>query len=129
MRNLARGLAGLIALLFLVFGGLYMFAAEGRMDAIGLAASSDQGLATVRAFIGGGFLTFGILLVVHTVINQETGALRFSILFLLLSIVGRVVSLISDGSGGDAVRNFVPVVVMLAVSVISLRLFLQTENA
>ena len=127
MRTMARVLAAIIALLFLVFGVLYMFSPEGRMDSVGLEASSNLGMATIRAFIGGGFLTFGILLVMHTVLGQQTGALRFAILFLLLSIVGRVVSLIADGSDSDAVRNLVPVGLMLIVSVGSLALFQRSE--
>ncbi|MEL6981307.1 MAG: DUF4345 family protein [Actinomycetota bacterium] len=126
MRNLARVLAGVIALLFIGFGLAYMFSPEGRLDGIDLEATSNLGLATIRAFVGGSFLTFGILLVMHTVIGQETGALRFAILFLLLSIVGRVVSLIDDGTGNDAIRNLVPVGIMLAVSVMSLALFIRS---
>ncbi len=126
MRNLARVLAGAIALLFIGFGLVYMFSPEGRLDGIDLEATSNLGLATIRAFVGGSFLTFGILLVMHTVIGQETGALRFAILFLLLSIVGRVVSLIDDGTGNDAIRNLIPVGVMLTVSVTSLALFIKS---
>lgn len=123
MRNVARALAALIALLFIGFGLAYMFSPEGRLDSADLEATSNLGLATIRAFLGGGFLAFGILLVMHTVIGQETGALRFAILFLLLSIVGRVVSLIDDGTGNDAVRNLIPVGIMLAVSIASLVIF------
>ena len=127
MRTVARVLAGIIALLFLVFGLRYMFAPEALMATVGLEAISTQGMATIRAFIGGGFLTFGILLVMHTVIHQETGALRFAILFLLLSIVGRIVSLVADGSDPEALRNFVPVTAMLITSIVALVLFLKSE--
>lgn len=127
MRNLARALAALIAVLFLAFGVLYMFSPEGRMEGVDLQANSNLGLATVRAFIGGGFLTFGVLLVMHTVIGQETGALRFAILFLLLSVVGRVVSLIDDGTGNDAALNLMPVGAMLLISIGSLALFQRSE--
>ncbi|MBV7337439.1 DUF4345 family protein [Chloroflexi bacterium TSY] len=128
MRNLARVLAGVIALLFLAFGFRYLFLPEAVMATSGIEAVNVLGMATVRAFIGGGFLTFGILLVMHTVVNQETGALRFAILFLILSIVGRIVSLVIDGSDPLALRNFVPVSLMLIVSIVSLVLFLRTET-
>ncbi len=127
MKTVARVLAGLIALLFLVFGFRYMFFPDALMAGVGLEAVRVLGMATVRAFIGGGFLTFGILLVMHTVVNQETGALRFTILFLILSIVGRIVSLIADGAGPLALRNLVPVSIMLIVSIASLVLFLKSE--
>lgn len=128
MRNIARGLAGVIAVLFLVFGALYMFAPDGVMASAGIETVNNLGTATIRAFIGGSFLTFGILLVMHTVVHQETGALRFAILFLLLSIVGRVISLFADGSSSLAIRNLVPVSLMMIVSVISLVLFMKTEQ-
>lgn len=127
MRIVARVLAAVIALLFLVFGFRYMFFPDTLMATSGIEAVNILGMATIRAFIGGGFLTFGILLVMHTVINQETGSLRFAILFLVLSIVGRIVSLIADGTDPSALRNFVPVSIMLIVSIASLVLFLKSE--
>ncbi len=128
MRNVARGLAGLIALLFLVFGFRFMFMPEAAMASAGLEAVNNLGLATMRAFVGGSFLTFGILLVVHTVVNQQTGALRFSIMFLLFSIIGRIISLFTDGAGSEAVRNLIPVSIMFIVSVASLVMFQKTEE-
>ena len=129
MRNVARALAGIIALLYLVFGFLYMFAPAGVMETAGLEAVNLLGMATVRGLIGGSFLAFGILLVMHTVINQETGALRFAILHLLMTVVGRVVSLVADGSDPGSLRNFVPVTLMIIVSVVSLVLFLRSEKS
>ena len=127
MRTVARVLAGVIALLYLIFGARYMFAPAGVMETAGLEAVSFLGMATVRGLIGGGFLAFGILLVMHTVVNQETGALRFAILHLLMTIVGRVVSVFADGSDSSSLFNFVPVTLMLIVSIISLVMFLRSE--
>ena len=127
MRNIARALAAVIAALFILFGLLYMFGPEGRMAASDLEATSALGLATVRALIGAAFLTFGIFLVPHTVIGQDSGGLRIAILFLLLSIIGRVISLIADGTGDGTVQNLVPVGLMLIVSVVSLGLFQRSE--
>lgn len=129
MRNLAKILAGLIALLFLIFGIRYMFAPASMLEAAGLAATSEVGFATVRALIGGSFLAFGILIVMHVVLHENHGVLRMAILFLLLSIVGRIISLFVDGSSSEAIRNFVPVSVMFVVSIISLVLFLRSEDA
>lgn len=129
MRTTARGLAAILAALFLVFGVLFMFSPEGRLAGAGLEATSNLGLATMRAMIGASFLAFGILLVMHTVIAQQTGALRFAILFLLLSVIGRVISLVADGSGNDAVRNVVPVSLMFVGAVAALVLFRRSEPA
>ena len=128
MNNAARALAAVIALLFLVFGALYFISPEGRMGEADLEASSNLGLATVRSLIGGGFLTFGILLVMHTVVGRQTGALRFAILFLLLSLIGRVVSLFADGTGNGAVENLVPVGLMLIGSIAALELFQRSDT-
>ena len=127
MRTAARVLAGVIALLFLVFGFRYMFLPDAVMATAGIEAVNNLGMGTIRGLIGGGFLTFGILLVVHTVINQETSSLRFAILFLLLSIIGRIVSLVVDGSDPLAIRNLVPASIMLIVSIASLVLFQKSE--
>ncbi len=120
MRMAARVIAGIVALAFIIFGVRYMFAPAALMEAGGLEAVSSLGMANVRALIGGSFLTFGILIVMHTVVHQETGSLRFAILFLLLSIVGRIVSLIADGADGGATRNMVPAIILFLASIGSL---------
>lgn len=128
MTNLARILAAVIALLFLTFGVLFMFSPEGRLAASDLEATSDVGVTTMRALIGASFLAFGILLIMHTVIGRETGALRFAILFLLLSVIGRIIGLVADDSSDEALRNLVPVGLMLGISVTSLGLFLRSGS-
>jgi len=127
MRNVARAISGLIALLFLFFGLRYMFAPTSVLEAAGLVATNELGFATVRGLIGGGFLTFGILIVMHVVLHENHGVLRMAILFLLLSLVGRVVSLFADGASPEALRNLIPVSAMLVVSILSLVLFLRSE--
>lgn len=128
MKTAARVLASVIALLYLLFGIRYMFLPDGVMATAGIEAVNNLGMATVRGLIGGGFLAFGILLVMHTVVNQQTGALRFAILHLLLTIVGRITSLVADGADPLALRNLIPVTAMLIVSIASLVMFLKTEN-
>jgi len=127
MRNVARGLAALIALLFLVFGVRYMFAPASALSTLHLEAVDHVGLSTIRAMNGAFFVTIGILLAVHTVIKQNTTPLHVAILFLALSVIGRIIGLVVDGSGGDAIRNVVPVTVILIVSVLSLVLFKRSE--
>lgn len=128
MTNLARALAAVIALLFLGFGLLFMFSPEGRLAASDLETTSELGLTTMRALVGASFLAFGILLTAHTVIGKQTGALRFAILFLLLSVIGRIIGLVADGSSTEAVRNLVPVGLMLVISITSLGLFLRFDR-
>lgn len=133
MKNAARGLAGLIALLFLVFGVLYYFAPAGVMETAGLGAVlepvSITGLSTIRALIGASFLTFGILIVMHSVVSGEDGAMRFAVLFLLISVIGRILSIFQDGSvGSETIRNLVPVSLMLIVSIASVVLFSRSSE-
>lgn len=128
MRTIARVLAGLIALLFLIFGAMYMFVPANVMEGAGLVATSEVGYATVRAFIGAGLLTFAILILMHVVVHQNHGVMRMAILFLLLSLVGRIISLFADGSSAEAIRNLVPVSLMLLASIISLVLFLRSDD-
>ena len=129
MRPAARVLAGVIALLYLAFGVRFLFFPESALQTAGLDAGGLLGLANTRALLGGSFAAFGVLLIMHTVVHQQTGALRFAILHLLLTLVGRVVGLGVDGVDPLVLRNLIPVSVMIAVSVISLRLFLKTEPA
>ncbi len=129
MRNVAKGLAGIIALLFLFFGVRYMFAPAGLLESAGLEVVGNTGWATLRGLIGGSFLTFGILIIMHVIVHENHGVMRMVILFLLMTIVGRVVSLAADGGGSDVFRNFVPVTLMLLVSGASLLLFLRSEEA
>lgn len=129
MKNVAKSLAGIVALLFFGFGASYMLAPAGALEAAGLEAASTQGLATGRALIGGSFVTFGILIVMHVVVHDNHGVMRMVILFLLLSIIGRIISLVVDGSSAEAIRNLLPVSLMFLVSIGSLVLFLRSERA
>ncbi len=52
MSDVARVLAGLVTLLFLLFGVRYMFAPASVMETGGLTATSEVVFATSRAFIG-----------------------------------------------------------------------------
>jgi hypothetical protein len=127
MRNIARALVALLAAISIFFGISFMFNADAALMNAGLEAMGPGGLANARAIIGGAYLTFGVLLIMHTVIHQNMGALRFWIMFLVFSLVGRIVGLISDGSDALSSRSFVPVIVLLVVSGISLMLMMRSE--
>ena len=126
---IAKILAGIIALMFLVFGARYMFAPAGILDTAGFdpAGVSVLGLSTLRATVGASWLTFGILIVMHSVRAGEDGAMRFAVLFLLLSVIARIISMVADGVVDGTVRNLVPVSLMLIVSIASVILFSRSE--
>ena len=131
MKMIAKVLAGIIALLFLVFGARYMFDPAGILDAAGFdpAGVSVLGLSTLRATVGASWVTFGILIIMHSVRAGEDGAMRFAVLFLLLSVIARIISMVADGVVDGTVRNLVPVSLMLIVSIASVVLFSKSEAA
>ena len=122
---IAQVLAGIIAVLFLLFGARYYFAPAGILPSAGfdLDGVNVGGLSTARAMVGAALLTFGILIVVHSVVNGADGAMRFAVMFLGLSLIGRIISMVVDGQNEGTVRNLIPVSLMLIVSIGSVVLF------
>lgn len=128
MRNAAKGLAGVVALAFLIFGLRYMFAPAGVVETLGFEEATTLGLASIRALLGGSFLTFGVLIIMHVIVNENHGVMRMIVMFFLFSIIGRIISLVADGSGAEAIRNLVPVSILFILSIASLVLFLRSEE-
>ncbi len=128
MRKVARVLAGAVALTYLVFGARFVFTPDALLSTAGFEQVSLVGMANVRALLGGSFLAFGILLMIHTAIKQETGALRFTILHLLVMLVARMVSLGVDGSAPGVLRNLAPASIMFVVCVVALKLFQKSDE-
>ena len=96
---IARGLAGLVALACLAIGLLYMFNPAGVLEGAGFdpAGVSVLGLSTLRAVVGGAFITFAIVVGLHTVRKGDDEMIRLMVLFWLMYTVGRVVGIVSDG--------------------------------
>ena len=128
MKNVARGLVALIAILYIFIGLRFIFTPDGAMVTAGLEAVG-VGVANVRAYMGGPFLAFGILLMMHTVINQETGALRFVILAMLISIIARILDLIVGGMDPSDIRGLLFTIVLFGTSVFSLVTMLKDQKA
>ena len=122
-------MVALLATVAIFFGLSFMFNPAGSLANAGLEAMGPGGLATARAIIGGAYLTFGVLLIMHTVIHKNMGALRFFIMFLVFSLVGRIVGAVADGTDALATRSFVPVIILILVSGVSLMLMMRSEPA
>lgn len=130
-KMIARGLAGLVALACLAIGARYMFAPAGILEGAGFdpAGVSVAGLSTLRAVVGGAFLTFAITVGIHTVRDGDDQMIRFMVLFWLLYTVGRVIGIVSDGVIENTIRSAIPGVILLLVSIGSVVMFKKNETA
>ena len=129
-KMIARVLAGLVALACLAIGARYMFAPAGVLEGAGFDPNTGElGLSTLRAVVGGAFLTFAITLVMHTVRDGDDTMIRFMVLFWLLYTVGRVTGMIADGVVDNTIRSAIPGVVLLIVSIASVSLFSKSKAA
>ena len=128
---IARGLAGLVALACLAIGLLYMFNPAGVLEGAGFdpAGVSILGLSTLRAVVGGAFITFAIVVGLHTVRKGDDEMIRLMVLFWLMYTVGRVVGIVSDGIVEGTIRSAVPGVLLLIISIASVVLFSRGKAA
>ena len=130
-KTIARILAGLVVLACLAIGLRYMFAPAGILEGAGFDPEgvSILGLSTLRAVVGGTFLTFAIIVGVHTVRDGNDEMIRMMVLFWLLYTVGRVVGMVNDGIVENTIRSAIPGVVLLVVSITSVVLFSRGKAA
>ena len=100
--TVARVLCGLVALMFIGNGLLYMFAPARLLASTMLEATGDGvfGMSNIRANIGAPMVTFGILFAMGGALAEKI-PLRVTIIFLVLAIIGRIAGLIAMGVDGD----------------------------
>ena len=119
MKTIARILVGLVSLLFLYNGFLYMFAPELQLSSTMIEPTGDGifGTSNVRANIGAPMLTFGILFLISA-IRMDVIPLRVNIIFLGLAIVARIAGIISLGVDPEnfSIRIIVVLTVFLLIS-------------
>ncbi|MEM7132226.1 MAG: DUF4345 family protein [Chloroflexota bacterium] len=130
-KTIARILAGLVALACLAIGILYMFNPGRVLEGAGFdpVGVSVLGFSTLRAVVGGAFLTFAIIVGIHTVRDGDDEMIRMMVLFWLIYTVGRVVSMVADGVVENTIRSAVPGVVLLILSIGSVALFSRSKSA
>ena len=100
MKTAVRILPTLLALLFVLMGLRFMFAPEAMAEQFKLAAVSASGLSSLRGVLGGFFLGLGLLLSVR-LLGKSLEIFVAIALVEGLVVVGRVVSLIIDGSSPE----------------------------
>ena len=119
MKTAARVLLGLAALMLLYNGLAYMFVPEIQLGTTMIQPTGDGifGMANIRANIGAPAVTFGILLAISA-IRMEKAPVRVVIMFLVLSIIARIVGLIVGGIDADflSIRIMVVLTVLLAIT-------------
>ena len=130
MKTVARVLLGLLALMLLGNGLAYMFVPEVQLASTMIEPTGDGifGMGNVRANIGAPMVTFGILVAIAA-IRMEIAPLKVVMLFLVLSIVARIASLVVSGvdAGGFSIRIMVLLSVMLAITGFAYRTFQNSD--
>lgn len=117
--TIARVLCGLVALMFLYNGLLYMFAPEMQLASTMIEPTGDGifGMSNVRANIGAPMVTFGILFAMGGWLTEKV-PLRVNIIFLVLAIISRIAGIISAGIDPEifSIRIIIVLSVFLAVT-------------
>lgn len=125
-KTIARVLCGLLALLFIGSGLLYMFNPAAQLGTTMLEPLGDTifGLANARANLGAPLVTFGILLAMGAIL-QEKIPLRVVMIYLVLSIIARIVGLATMGvdADGASLRLVIVNVIMLAIAAFGHQMF------
>jgi hypothetical protein len=122
MRNILRGLIGLMSVLFIVIGLGFLFTPAEAAKGFFIMADGSQGLATIRADFPGFFIgaaVFGL-------IGAWRGAaapLYVPMLMLSLALFGRAVSLALDGMGPMAIPPMAVEAAGIALLVAGTRVF------
>lgn len=100
MQTILKIILGLFALLFLGFGGAFMFAPTAIIDMFAMTPASADNTAlawsTVRGDMGGAFLTLSIAMALGLATGNKTW-LQASMLLLGTIFVGRAVGIVAHG--------------------------------
>ena len=107
MKQLARALVGLIALIMLAHGWAFWFRIDAMNQLFALSTLNNLGFASIRADFGGFFLAVGLFSGYAAWKYQGQWALAAAILFLI-ALTGRFISLGLEGpvDGGLAPMLF-----------------------
>lgn len=122
MRNIVRGVVGLVGLFNVVLGlGFLVDPAQAGLRFF-LISLGTQGMATMRADFTAFFVTGGIFALI-----AAWRAVRWPLLvplcLLSIAILGRVVSLIADGAPGIAFTPMAAEALMIALLALGWRTF------
>ncbi len=114
MTLLARILASLVALFFVVWGMRFYFTPDAMAREFSIVPLGVAGLSTIRGDLGGAFIAIGVLIA----LGLQSSAPRW--LYAAAGIIGavalgRVVGFVADGTVPNSVVPFVVEVVFIVV--------------
>lgn len=114
MQLISRMLVGVIALLLLAIGTRLLFDTSAAMTEIGLATTTELGIGTVRADVGGFFVVSG-LLALWGAISLNRNVLWPVQLMMVFALLGRFVTVFVDGAAAAGVMQMGVEVVIIAL--------------
>ena len=113
MKTTARVLTGIVALMMVASGLLYMFNPDMVLSTTQVTPESLFGRANIRANMGGPMVTFGVFLALGAYWARKDALLPF-IVFASLAVLARITGLIVDGFDQVAAGQIGFMVVLLA---------------
>lgn len=122
MKNVMRGVIGLVGLFNISIGLLFLLQPAKLAEAFFLSPLGSQGLATLRADFPGFFIGASVFALVGAW-RADADALKVPLLMLGLALFGRFVSLALDGVGPQAVPPMVIEAVMIGLIIVARRSF------
>ena len=114
MQRVFRVLVGLLALLFIGYGLIYMFNPTDLAPLMGIEAKDVLGVSTLRADVCGMFLAIGLMLAAGLWRGDTTWFLAAAVLVGAI-MLGRIVGIVADGHTRMVVANLVTEVVIVAI--------------
>ena len=114
MQLVSRMLVGVIALLLLAIGTRLLFDTSAAMIEMGLATTTELGISTVRADVGGFFMVSG-LLALWGAASLNRNVLWPVQLMMVFALLGRVVTVFVDGAAAAGVVQMGVEVLIIAV--------------
>ena len=109
-----RGLSGLIGLLFLAMGLVFLFAPGRMVDQFSIFPNGNAGLSTLRGDMGGLFLA-GAIFTLLGAIAASSRWLAAAASIVSLIAFGRIVNLLFDGYSSASAQLLGVEIVMIAV--------------
>ncbi len=128
MKTLAKVLPGILAVVFLLVGLLFMFNPEATLARLELTPEGIAGWAAIRSFIGGTFVGMALLLI-HGVVKSEAKPVRMVAILLGAAVIGRLFGLIFDGVNSTVIGPVVIEIVLVAMLLFSSKNIEESESA
>ena len=121
MRNVVRGLAGLLGLFNLVVAAGFLFNTEKSGAGFFLKADGIQGIATMRADMTS-FFGIAAICALYAALKGRGQPLIVPALLFGMALAGRFISIAIDGAAPTAFMPMVIEAIMIAVSVAGYRM-------